>query len=397
VKTLIVEKEIVPSKPVNYNNLRLAIRLIRQIDHKNDKFTNVQSCLRRIIVQERFNLREIDLIKRLKLTHRKTNISYTVSTVSYQPNRFTSEMRDALTALREKIKEARQDAKSLSKTRRYVTAANDAIEMVGGVHLEKNTFVNLIKKRLAKLVYKDKTPKNKELNYVGLELEFCSPMGRDKLASMLLDANLTDDVTLKSDGSVRPHTDDHAYEICIIAEQSNVKNIVDKVVDVLGKAESYVNKTCGFHVHLDMRNRDKYKAFNNLMSVQGLLYRMNPKSRKDNRFCKPTRGKDFDKNSSGSRYKGVNVASIHKHGTIEVRIHSGTINSIKIINWVNLLLSVIDAPKIDSIVRSVRRLNKVTNLQNELSNYVSARIELFKNQHTGLDNTDVGYEESQAA
>jgi hypothetical protein len=40
------------------------------------------------------------------------------------------------------------------------------------------------------------------------------------------------------------------------------------------------------------------------------------------------------------RYYSLNIASLHKHGTLEVRLHSGTTDAKKIIRWMSLMRSI---------------------------------------------------------
>lgn len=47
-----------------------------------------------------------------------------------------------------------------------------------------------------------------------------------------------------------------------------------------------------------------------------------------------------------SRYMKVNLESISRHGTIEFRQHSGTVNAAKIANWVRFLAAFIDQCKL---------------------------------------------------
>lgn len=50
-------------------------------------------------------------------------------------------------------------------------------------------------------------------------------------------------------------------------------------------------------------------------------------------------------NIMGSRYFKVNLMSFQRHGTIEFRQHSGTVNATKIANWVRFLGQFIDNSK----------------------------------------------------
>jgi hypothetical protein len=115
------------------------------------------------------------------------------------------------------------------------------------------------------------------------------------------------------------------------------------VANVLNSQEvgAKVNKTCGLHVHLDIRgmaSSDLEDKFAKLVSVQPILYSMQPKSRQENSYCRRTKNRYISRGSS--RYQGINAQSIWKYNTIEVRLHAGTTDFRKIANWVDLLCGV---------------------------------------------------------
>lgn len=104
----------------------------------------------------------------------------------------------------------------------------------------------------------------------------------------------------------------------------------------LARLGVYVNKSCGLHVHFDMRSKDTKEIngyIKRLGAVVPLLKRMLPESRRSNTYCHldaaGIRGRD--------RYAFVNGTAYRRHGTIEVRGHSGTISYDKIMSWVELM------------------------------------------------------------
>jgi hypothetical protein len=205
---------------------------------------------------------------------------------------------------------------------------------------------------------------------------------------MLVQADLGNYVTLKGDGSIRVDRSGHnAHELTACIPESQRKVVIAKIAAVLKEADALINKSCGFHVHLDMRSRDRVKAFGNLVTAQNVFYAMNPKSRKESTYCKKTMSKDLDKERNGSRYKGVNAAAISKYGTLEIRIHSGTVDEVKINNWVDLLISVTDADApFKRAPRTIDSFCKGYNIPAELRSYIIERIRKF---NSGSDLTDV--------
>lgn len=132
-----------------------------------------------------------------------------------------------------------------------------------------------------------------------------------------------------------------------------------------------VDTTCGCHIHLFISPKDV--TLENLKKImcaydrlEDFFFSMNPKSRQDNTYCKrlnkyglqeklyshPNSIEEFcsilydreiysmrdvphDRHHQ-TRYYWVNVNSIFYRNTIEIRLHSGTINSTKMINWVRI-------------------------------------------------------------
>jgi hypothetical protein len=62
---------------------------------------------------------------------------------------------------------------------------------------------------------------------------------------------------------------------------------------------------------------------------------------------------------------------------MEVRIHSGTVNSDKIINWVKLLVKIADCQNIKRFPVTLNSVSALLGLDLELRNYVAERIRLF--------------------
>lgn len=212
-------------------------------------------------------------------------------------------------------------------------------------------------------------------HFVGVELEFISFYESDEILSELEDAGLERYVNLKDDGSIDP-TDTHpnSHEINILAPQTQIKRIVKQVCAVLAKLDCVVNYSCGLHVHLDMRNRDKEKCFANLVAAQPLLYSMVSKTRRTNTYCRPTEGTNW---RLTDKYQGVNSLAYSRYKTIEVRIHSGTLNATKITNWIDLLVKIIEGKKTTPIV-NIQQAVKVFKLNRQLASYVNKRVQLFQ-------------------
>jgi hypothetical protein len=216
-----------------------------------------------------------------------------------------------------------------------------------------------------------------------------SKLNEDQMSDLLTKNDLETYVQLKDDGSLRPENDfRNTHELCILAKEDEIFQVITKLMTVL-KGECKVNKSCGLHVHLDMRNKDPKKAYTNLFVMQKLLYSMCPKSRHSGSFSIPEmsyREIDFKRmEGMGDRYKGINPTAFSKYGTIEVRIHSGTLNPKKINNWIRILLKIVNLKQRENvkIIDTLEEAQKELKLTGKLNEYVVARLKEFEEKHNG--------------
>jgi hypothetical protein len=290
---------------------------------------------------------------------------------------------ETLEALREDLRKVRRQAQYLRpRGTRYVRKLGIYAETVGLVHMQKGYWLDMSKQVRSMRIREAKTPKTNK-NYVGIELEFCAPLSYEQLAVKLSESGLDDFCHLKGDGSVEPdQRGGYGHEITILAEQDKIHAIIPNVTAALVEHKAYVNKTCGYHVHIDMRNRDARKAFENLRRVQPLLYKMVPKSRKTGRYCKPIRTLNYDSaRSSGNRYVGINAQAMREHNTLEIRLHSSTLDPKKILAWVDLLIGVTDSEAIKRTISTPAGLKKTVKAPASLVEYVSQRVKHFSPEH----------------
>ena len=151
--------------------------------------------------------------------------------------------------------------------------------------------------------------------FVGIEIECYTLMCDEQINKAVEKFKLTKYVDVDQDGSIHPpNPPDHAYheieshdtdgeaycvtcdkiihtyldyEFKVLVPQRFLKPVLMRLHMFLKHIEAKVNETCGLHVHLDMRKRDHYDAFSNLVLASPLLYKMNPIRRKSNRYCIP--------------------------------------------------------------------------------------------------------------
>jgi hypothetical protein len=148
-------------------------------------------------------------------------------------------------------------------------------------------------------------------------------------------AGLTRVTTVKGDGSVARSDSDRngvPHEVVFSYCRGNEES-VRKFCAIL-QPRAYVNKTCGTHVHFDMRGKSEadVKLMGGRMArYVPLLKRMLPESRRTNQYCRDSINGLGER---GSRYSFVNMHAYGRHQTIEIRGHSGTISADKILNWI---------------------------------------------------------------
>lgn len=133
------------------------------------------------------------------------------------------------------------------------------------------------------------------------------------------------------------------------------------VAEALADAGANVNRSCGFHVHFDASDlsaADVKTIVRRYADHEREIDAMMPPSRRGNQnsYCKSLTGLPFERfmqatsihemaGVMGSRYYKVNLEAYQRHGTIEFRQHSGTLNARKIAAWVRFLAQFIDACK----------------------------------------------------
>ncbi len=143
-----------------------------------------------------------------------------------------------------------------------------------------------------------------------------------------------------------------------------------KVCTILKQKNALINKSCGLHIHFgvaDFKTKDWRSLYKTYAVLEQKIDNFMPNSRKadNNTYCKgllnryPTLDILFNKiddctnivqltkvaSNNGSRYCKVNGTSFARHGTVEFRQHSGTIEYDKISNWIFFLARMVEYSK----------------------------------------------------
>lgn len=128
-------------------------------------------------------------------------------------------------------------------------------------------------------------------------------------------------------------------------------NEASTVARLLLGAGGKVDRTTGYHVHIGAQDLTKdnianwYINWNLLHDAIGVLV---APSRLNNRFCsavsqdRATANAERIRNGSisdinGDRYQSFNLQAFDRHGTLEIRLHQGTLNGTKAVAWAKFI------------------------------------------------------------
>lgn len=199
---------------------------------------------------------------------------------------------------------------------------------------------------------------------------------------------------VKGDGSLSSDTgsrDETAEVVSPVLAGSAGLAEARRVCDALQAAGIYANQTCGLHVHVgagDLSLATLANVVARYIRFQGDILAMLPRGRRDSRYAYPMRGdypytsrltragvsREWIARDAGAwdRYYAVNLASLARHGTIEFRQHSGSVNGETITRWVAFVIAFVEA----SIVRDaapVARAATGTPARGRRPNYAGRR------------------------
>jgi len=264
------------------------------------------------------------------------------------------------------------------------------VTMIGGVYTEANTY-GLAYERMMKNAFDlPKKPLNSKATYVGIEIELVYRGDIEILKKLMADERLHKNVTITRDDSVRPCHNNSGYkgiELQVLATTSEVASVLARIQKVLDNplVDGYANRSCGLHVHVDMRNRDLALVYRNLVRVQSLLRGSQPFGRVNNFHCRVNESEVFNfkkVNQREDRYWVINGHAFNDHKTLEIRTHEGTTNASEILNWV-LFIDAIASYSKEIPVNKFRLVSDLVaatemSIPSSAMSYVDARIERFQ-------------------
>ena len=162
-----------------------------------------------------------------------------------------------------------------------------------------------------------------------------------------------------------------------------------KVCEALTEVRAKINKSCGMHVHFDasqMGIREVKNLMLNYATYEKHIDSILPNSRRGNtnNYCQSLQN-DKTKieiatsvrelaSAIGTRYRKINLQSFVRHGSIEFRQHSGTIEFEKIKNWVLFLHNLVDFSKKKKVEQAEATFESFQKFnQEEIYNYLYNR------------------------
>lgn len=213
---------------------------------------------------------------------------------------------------------------------------------------------------------------------VGIEIECLRPYGRDVAIPLW--------VRSSGDSSIRTTSNTDAVEYKLLLKRSELEMRLNKFCSMI--SDHKVNTSCGLHVHLDCRGRatDDVRAVAKRMTAWLIaLKEFVPESRRNNTdYC----ALSF---SETNRYRAVNFDAFRKYKTLEIRLHSGTVDYTKIIAWVRLceLLFVLPTkPKAGA--QGIAALSQLPLPEYERSYWLKRHAQLNPRQYTSTTpNTEI--------
>lgn len=209
---------------------------------------------------------------------------------------------------------------------------------------------------------------------VGVEIEFVGATREDV-------ANAIEDAGVDCNVEEYNHTRRRAWKIVhdgslsgpvgtgeLVSPPTTNVDEIERVLRAAASAGATVNRTCGLHVHVDMQGATIStwrRLFKLWCRYEDALFSVLPSSRRSNTYCMkiaplfrgaydPGMSRIFDRIEAlgtlreltdnvmaQSRYYALNPQANWRHGTVEFRLHSGSVNASKVRRWIRLCQTIV--------------------------------------------------------
>lgn len=160
-------------------------------------------------------------------------------------------------------------------------------------------------------------------------------------------------------------------------------NEAHRVAKILSDNGARTSTTAGFHVHFgatvietsDAPDEALARLILNYYGVHHAIGALVAPSRLRNRFCRVLEKDEAIQEAEhalagnrgsyrGDRYCSLNLESLQRHGTVEVRLHQSTLNGVKAIAWAQFIEALVKVSVRDIDLTTVDGLNAWTPLFN---------------------------------
>lgn len=196
---------------------------------------------------------------------------------------------------------------------------------------------------------------------------------------------------LMRDSSLRQSRGDFYAPCEIVTPVLNDLSSLKTVCEVLNEAGASVNKTCGFHVHFgaaDFTDAQWRRIILNYARIEPIIDSFMAPSRRGNasQWCSSIidHAREIEAMSEPTfaemrrafrldRYHKVNLEAFERHHTIEFRQHAGTLNFVKIENWVNFLAGLLTYSIQNETLIEARSIDELPFLTRAQKSYFKSR------------------------
>ena len=158
-----------------------------------------------------------------------------------------------------------------------------------------------------------------------------------------------------ANAGAQPHNQGGELVSPVFSDEDGLAEI-KAVMSALRSVGAKVDRRHGLHVHIGAADIFGTRLIHLMQSydkAQTVFYKLVAKSRKNNHFCRPNSSLELQQNVTAvslgrqmpnrEKYRGMNFAPMSRIGTIELRMHQGTLNGTKATEWIRFLLGFFNA------------------------------------------------------
>lgn len=186
---------------------------------------------------------------------------------------------------------------------------------------------------------------------IGVELEY-EGVHTGTSEALLMEANSLDAWALHEDHSLRPSNKNTEFVLRTPLPYAHTVDLLRRLhqhIDYFNRRhasdeEEYSTSwRCGFHMHVDYRQRDPQEVTNLLILfsfLDPMIFAWEGNGRQESKFCIPVQNYDLlVSDQVASRYGSVNVLALGRHGSVEFRHPQTSFDTDVHVRYMNIVLS----------------------------------------------------------